>query len=230
MASFVIPPNLLEQASESFLLEMMIGRERFGNGLFLHLEKADGVAEGIRLVQAAGEHDQGCAVRRLVNPPHLEQRMIQKIAHELKSDWPGELARIGQSGQFGQNVVVGDQAIGAAVEPDCFCVEGIADVVEAKQAGGVEEPISLAPLALALFPGQVRVDLLVVGGRRVAAVPGAQVAFEGGFAPLEFGGIDRSSGPAVSGQMLGDNILEAAALGGGLPLQRLAKLFRQLVG
>jgi hypothetical protein len=59
---------LFEQANKAFLLEMMVGRESFGQAAFTHGDETDCVAKGITLVRPSLKQRNGRRVQLFFNP------------------------------------------------------------------------------------------------------------------------------------------------------------------
>ena len=76
--------KLFQQASEAFLLKVMIGRQRFRDSLFSHEYEADRITERVRLVEAMKEQVDCLYMQGLVDPMHGEVLSCPNIPDKLK--------------------------------------------------------------------------------------------------------------------------------------------------
>jgi len=73
-----------EQTDETFLFEMMIGRQGVGEIEPAHQNEADGVAEGVLLVRASLKQPHASAMVRLSHPNNLEVRVIDDVDQKVE--------------------------------------------------------------------------------------------------------------------------------------------------
>lgn len=87
---------LSKQTNKPFLLEMLIGRQRFDHAAFPHDQKTHRIAEGIGLVRSFLQQSKRCLVKIFVDPNDLDKRVVLQVSDKGQSLFFMEFAGVAQ--------------------------------------------------------------------------------------------------------------------------------------
>jgi hypothetical protein len=65
-----------EQSNETFLLEVMVSRKRFGDAALAHESKADRIAERVSLIRSRTQQRQRLTMLRFINPHGFDMGVV----------------------------------------------------------------------------------------------------------------------------------------------------------